>query len=183
MSDLLQFNGLVRVEEVPEGGMIAVRGDLSVKSMKAVLVAMGLAMPEVRKIHIVGDQAVAWMSPDEILVFVPEGQLAIALETLTAGLADEHALVVDVSDMRARFRLSGAKAREVLAKVMPIDFSVGTFGVGDIRRSRLAQVAAACWMPGEDVIEVICFRSVAQYAFDVMRVSAIEDTAVGFYSN
>ena len=76
------------------------------------------------------------------------------------------------------FRVSGPGAREVIAKVMPVDMAA--FGAGEIRRSRLAQVAAAIWMDGE-AVEIVCFRSVAQYVFDVLKVSAAQGSEVGLF--
>lgn len=182
MSELLQFNGLVRVEEQPAGGMIAIRGDLADASMGAALAAIGLAVPDVRKAAFGDNRSVAWMSPDELLVFMPKGDVAASLATLTEALAGVHSLVQDVSDMRARFKVSGAQVRDVLGKVMPVDFATDGFAAGDIRRTRLAQVPAAIWMSEDGTVDVICFRSVARYAFDVLKSSANSDSAVAYYS-
>jgi sarcosine oxidase subunit gamma len=46
------------------------------------------------------------------------------------------------------------------------------FPAGEIRRTRLAQIAAAFWMPQEGTVELVCFRSVAQYAFDLLTQAA-----------
>ena len=76
----------------------------------------------------------------------------------------------------------GAFAREVLGKLMPVDFSADAFGPGQIRRSRMAQVPAAVWMTGEDAFRVVCFRSVAQYVFDLLKTAASEGGEVGLYA-
>lgn len=182
MSDLLQFKGLVRVEELPTVGMISVRGNLADGAMVAALAAVGLSVPDVRKVAIADGRQVAWMSPDELLVFVPSDELKVSQVALTDALSDMHSLVENVSDMRVRFRLAGAQVRDVLGKVMPVDFAQESFAVGDIRRTRLAQVAAAIWMLDDEVVELICFRSVAQYAFDVLKTSADSEGAVAYYS-
>ncbi len=58
-------------------------------------------------------------------------------------LRAEHHLAADVSDARAVFRIEGAKADQVLAKLCPVDLA--TLEPGELRRTRAAQVAAAFW--------------------------------------
>ena len=78
-------------------------------------------------------------------------------------------------------RVSGPNAREVLAKLSPVDLSPGAFGVGDLRRSRIAQVAAAYWMDAEDSFRIVCFRSVAEYVYGVLKTAAAEGSEVGYF--
>ncbi|MGC1503573.1 MAG: sarcosine oxidase subunit gamma, partial [Sulfitobacter sp.] len=49
------------------------------------------------------------------------------------------------------------------------------------RRTRLAQVPAAFWMPDAETVQIICFRSVAQYVFDVLNVAAQCGSEVGAF--
>lgn len=170
------YQGFAMVEEMGPQGMITLRGDLAAKPVReAVKKVCGVAIPGQRGYATKGAKAVAWMSPDELLIRVPHGEADAAVAALGQALGDTHALVVNVSDARAMFRVSGAAARDVIAKVMPVDMDI--FAAGEIRRSRLAQVAAAIWMNGEDV-EIVCFRSVAQYVFDVLKVSAAPGSQV-----
>ncbi|MGX9350106.1 sarcosine oxidase subunit gamma [Shimia sp. W99] len=174
------FDGFARVEETGLRGMITVRGDLASKEMAAAVQnVIGAAMPETRKVAFGKSGAVAWMSPDELLVMVAHGSANDIVAALKAELAGQHALVVNVSDARAVFRVSGQGAREVLAKLAPVDLSPDAFGAGDIRRTRLAQVAGAFWANDDGSLEVICFRSVAQYVFDILRLSATPGGEVG----
>ena len=63
--------GMVRVREAGLHGMITLRGDLgSAKVKTAVKDAAGLDVPAQRKIVSEGETAVAWMSPDELLLGV-----------------------------------------------------------------------------------------------------------------
>jgi hypothetical protein len=48
-----------------------------------------------------------------------------------------------------------------------------SFAVGDFRRSRMAQVAAAFWRH-DSGFDVICFRSVADYAYGVAEPRGTE---------
>jgi len=88
---------------------------------------------------------------------------------------------VDVSDARAVFDLSGPRARDVLAKLCPVDLSQDTFTVGMFRRTRMAQVPAAFWLRGPETFRIVCFRSQAQYVFDLLKVAAQPGSAVEFF--
>lgn len=176
------FDGFAKVEETGLRGMITVRGDLASKEVAdAVNAATGAEMPELRKVTSGAIGSVAWMSPDELLIVVDYDAANAAVATMTEALRGTHALVANVSDARAVFHLSGDSSRDVLAKLAPVDFAKDAFGAGDIRRTRLAQVPAAVWGNADGSFEIICFRSVAQYAFDVLRISGEPGGEVGFH--
>lgn len=178
-----RFDGIASVEEAGLNGMITLRGDLGDTALaKSLREVTGCALPGPREVVMAGDKGAAWMSPDELLVMVPHGAAEAAVAALDAALSGTHALAVNVSDARAVFDIRGAHAREVLGKLMPVDFSAAAFGPGQIRRSRMAQVPAAVWMTGEDAFRVVCFRSVAQYVFDLLKTAAGEGGEVGLYA-
>ena len=182
LSEDVSAGGIAAVREVPAPGMIALKADLGAPACaEALRAATGCPVPERRAIVTEGKCGVAWMAPDEVLILVPRERVAAALADLSANLGDRHFLAADVSDMRAMFRVEGAGAREVLAKLAPVDLAPGRFGPGEIRRTRLAQIPAAFWMDG-DAIVLVCFRSVAQYAFDVLSGAAAEGGAVGHFA-
>jgi sarcosine oxidase subunit gamma len=171
--DGASFDGFVKVEDTGLRGMITVRGDLASKALAAaVKLATGADMPAQRKVTTSSGGSVAWMSPDELLVVVDYAAADATVATLSDALSGAHVLVSNVSDARAVFRVFGDGSRDVLAKLAPVDFAKDAFGAGDIRRTRIAQVAAAVWGNADGSFEVICFRSVAQYIFDVLKVSA-----------
>lgn len=160
-------------------GMITLRGDLAHPALKAAVDAIA-PMPGHRKITRNGDNAVAWMSVDEVLVMVPHAAVTGISAQISDALKDVHHLVADVSDARAIFTLHGAEWREVLAKGAPVDFH--NFGSDEVRRSRIGQVAAAFW-PTDQGAEVICFASVAEYMDTWLTTAATAGTYSGLYSN
>lgn len=167
----INAEGFAHVAEAGLQGMITLRGDLAGPALAAaVKSATGCAVPGTRGILTAGVNAAAWMSPDELLLLVPYAHSASTAETLAAALTGEHALAVNVSDARALFRITGAKADQVLAKLCPVDFA--RFGPGEIRRTRAAQVAVALWRSAPDELSLICFRSVAGYVMGLLEVSA-----------
>ncbi|NNK78711.1 MAG: sarcosine oxidase subunit gamma [Litoreibacter sp.] len=179
--DGARSEGSAVVEELGLRGMITLRGDLSSKTVAAAVKNLtGLNLPQQRMCNSRAAYGVAWMSPDELLVMIPYGEAEAATAKIAGALAKEHALVVNVSDARAVFAIRGAGAREVLAKLAPVDLSKERFEPGQFRRTRLAQVPAAFWLRDPDRFELICFRSVAQYVFDLLKTSAAPGAEVGF---
>ncbi|MCK0094878.1 sarcosine oxidase subunit gamma [Yoonia sp. F2084L] len=174
--------GEVTIREAGLRGMIILRGDLSDKKLRKVCTSLtGAKMPDQGKAHCEGDKGLCWMSPDEVLVLVPYSQAVDALAKIDAALGGTHYLAENVSDARAVIFVEGTFAREVIAKLAPADLHPDSFKPGDFRRTRLGQVAAAFWMRDADTFEVICFRSVAGYAFDLLVASA-KAGAVGHFS-
>lgn len=173
--------GFATVTEAGLRGMITLRGDLSsAKLKKAAKAATGVDFPDQRECHCDGDKGLAWMSPDELLVMTPYADVVDATARIAKALAADHALAVNVSDARAVFTISGAGAREVLAKLAPVDLSREAFTAGMFRRTRLAQAPVAFWARDEDTFDLICFRSEAKYVFDVLSISARSGSEVGF---
>lgn len=153
-------------------GMITLRGDLTGPKLgKAVKAVCGHGVPRAGGYLGGMESGVAWMSPDELLLMLPQGQVADALKALDTALAGTHYLAVDVSDARAVFTLAGTRAGEALARLCPVDFHADAFKVGDFRRTRMAQIAAAVWRH-EGGFGVVCFRSVADYAGSVLTNAA-----------
>lgn len=169
----------VAVKLAPPAGMISLRGDLAGEALRGAVAEVAGGVPG--RLGILGGlgRGAAWMSPDEILLFVPRDEVAPRLARLSERLADTHHLLADVSDMRAVIRLDGP-AREVLAKLSPADLHPDAFGPGAFRRSRLGQVAAAFWLEGQGAC-VLCFRSMADYLLALLAQSAA-DGPVGFYA-
>lgn len=177
-----EYDGFVKVSDTGLRGMITVRGDLKSAKMKAAVKKVtGCEVPDAKGMLIKGDKTVAWMSPDELLVMIPYDGAGKALADLDKVLKDQHYLAVNVSDARAVIRLSGAAGREVVAKLSPSDVSPDAFGVGQMRRTRFAQVAAACWMLDDDTIEIMCFRSTADYVFKLLKNAAAPGSEVSFF--
>ena len=175
-------DGIATITEVGLQGMITLRGDLASKPVaRAVKAAAGVAVPKPGTAAVVGDSGVCWMSPDELLVLCPYDTVAETVAQMNDTLSGVHALVADVSDARASFRVAGPAAREVMAKLAPVDLHPDTFAPGMFRRTRMAQVPAAFWMPDTDSFQIVCFRSQAQYMFDLLKVAAQKGSGVSVF--
>ena len=175
-------DGIAQIAALGPQGMITLRGDLASTELKNA--ATGIAavdMPGQGEAQCVGERGICWMSPDELLVLCPYSTVSANIEKMKATLGDMHALAVDVSDARASFLVKGPKAREVLAKLAPVDLAPGRFEPPMFRRTRLAQAPAAFWMRDGTTFQIVCFRSHAQYVFDLLKVSAQPGSTVGLF--
>lgn len=167
------FEGFATIREIGPMGMITLRTRLAAPVLGKALSAVGLSVPEQRRILRNQGRAVAWMSPDEVLILLPYAEVAEAIKSLSNALQDEHHLVCDVSDARAIFRIEGEKAADVLAKLCPVDLA--KMAEGELRRTRAAQVACAFWAE-EGGYTLISFRSVAGYVMGLLTHSAQDGT-------
>ncbi|MBM1688876.1 sarcosine oxidase subunit gamma [Sulfitobacter geojensis] len=174
--------GIATVTELGPRGMITLRGDMSAKPIvKAAVAAGGVTLPEQGHCATEGSGGMAWMSPDEVLILCDYDTVLDRLADLQGKLAKHHALAVNVSDARAMFQITGPHVREVMAKLSPVDMHPDQFTGTMFRRTRIAQVPAAFWMPDDQTVQIICFRSVAQYVFDVLNMAAQAGSEVGYF--
>ena len=159
------------IEAAGPQGMVSLRADLSAPGVAAAVQAVaGCARPGARRIVTAGDRAVAWMSPDELLILLPHAEAPGAVARLAEALAGTHHLATEVSDARALFRIRGDGADDVVAKLCPVD--IARLPEGEIRRTRAAQVAAALWRSGAGEISLVAFRSVEGYVERLLQVAA-----------
>lgn len=155
----------VSIRPLPPVGMITLRGDLAVLNA-AVTDVTGCAAPGQRMSTRSGDVTSIWMSPDELLIVCDFGAAKGVAARLGAELSGAFATIVIVSDARRVFDVRGAGAEDVLRKLMPVDFA--RLGATEVRRTRMAQIPAALWRHS-DGFHLMCFRSVAGYAEDLLR--------------
>ncbi|WP_299406029.1 sarcosine oxidase subunit gamma [uncultured Roseobacter sp.] len=174
--------GIARITELPLQGMITLRGDLASSAVqKAASGVAEVEMPGPNHANCVEDRGICWMSPDELLILCPYDMVAANIDKMTETLGNAHSLAVNVSDARAAFRITGPQAREVLAKLCPVDLSPENFAPGMFRRTRMAQVPAAFWMTDAESFQLVCFRSQARYVFDLLSIAAQPGSGVKIY--
>ena len=163
-------DGIAEITEVGPQGMITLRGDLaSIEVKNAATGVAAVDFPDQLGANCVGERGICWMSPDELLILCPYEAASGTAEMMRNALGKAHSMVADVSDARALIRVEGNDVRHVLAKLTPANVQPEAFAPGDFRRSRLAQVAGAFWMVDDETFDVICFRSVARYVFDIVK--------------
>ena len=171
------YSGYVKVSEKMTTGMLTVRGDFRSSKFKTSFVkAVGTKLPKDREV-ILAKNNVAWMSPDELLILCDYADVSSLSQNLQMELKDQHHMLVNVSDARALFEISGSGIREVIAKLAPVN--IATLEIGEIRRTRFSQIAVAFWLTSETSVSVIFFSSVADYMFNLLKTSSMPNSKVG----
>lgn len=164
------FAGKASIREIGPLGLVTLRARPGTPGLaEAILSATGTPVPGQRAALRQGETWTAWMSPDEYLLVLPRAGVPAALTTIAASFGSAHHLAVDVSDARSVFRIEGAAADEVIARLCPVDLP--RLVEGEIRRTRVAQVACALWR-ADGGITLVAFRSVARYVFDILANAA-----------
>lgn len=155
----------ISISTLPPVGMISLRGDMSALTL-AVTAVTGCAAPKQRLSTRSGDVTAMWMAPDEMLIVCDHPAAMGVAARLGAELTGVFATVSIVSDARQVFDVRGTGAALLLSRLMPVDFE--RLGPTEVRRTRMAQIPAAIWRHS-DGFHLICFRSVADYARDLLE--------------
>ncbi len=124
-----------------------------------------------------GEVSLAGVGPESWLMTCENAGNAFAI-----GLRDSlggPATVVDLSDAYVMLRLAGAKVRETLAKLVPVDLHERSFQVDDVAQTVAEHMAVTLWRlgdlaGGEAVFEISVGRSLARSLHGAIRESAAE---------
>ena len=141
-----RYEGLATITDAGPTGMITLRGDLASDAVRdAVQHATASACPPASGADGRGHRRAldgAGRAAADLPLCGGHGQA----RDPRAALAGQHFLAVNVSDARSHLHVAGPGAREVLAKLCPVDLSPDAFTPGMVRRTRMAQIAAAFWL-------------------------------------
>jgi sarcosine oxidase subunit gamma len=149
---------------------VAIRDDLTIASFAAakgmteavkaaIRAAYSVELPTTPERIEAKDIAFIWYGPEQWLA-VAERATNRDLETELKPLLQGLASVVDQSDGRAVIRLSGPKARDVLAKGMPIDLHPRAFKSNGVAITHASHIGVILWqLDGTPTYEIAMFRS------------------------
>ena len=112
--------------------------------------AIGAAFPEPGR-WTGTETRIVWTGPDQAMVMGPR-------------IAPEGAAVTDQSDAWAVVRIDGEGAEAVLARLIPIDVRRAHFPRGHAARTMLHHMTCTLLRVGDDVFEIMVFRSMAATA-------------------
>ena len=94
-------------------------------------------------------RSVLWIGPDERWLVVPaETELDVA-KALSDRLGETPHHAVDVTDYYVAIGLSGARARDMLVKLTPLDIHPAVFPVGAVAGTVFGRGQATLWRPAE----------------------------------
>lgn len=171
---LTERSAFTHVNEIatPELTVVA-RDDLTLASLatakgkrdalvSAIEETYGVTLPATPE-RVEGDGiAFLWSGPDQWIAAATRDNgrdLERELKPVVAGLA----AVTDQSDARAVLRISGPRAREVLAKGVPIDLHPRVFAPGSVAITHASHIGVILWqLDAAPTYELAVFRSFAQ---------------------
>ncbi|HEV7321051.1 MAG TPA: sarcosine oxidase subunit gamma family protein [Ensifer sp.] len=150
------------------------------RAVATVLARSGQEETVRRAIASVPEFSMRYCAPAEWLVIseaeAPSG-LARRLEELCGAMAH----VVDQSDGRVVFRLSGPNGRRILAKGIGLDLHPDAFSLGGSANVLCGHIPVNLGRTGEHVFELIVPRSFAESLFDdLMRMGREFDLTAAF---
>lgn len=110
---------------------------------------------------------VMWAGPDQYYV---KGAETVALKKKLGGAAS----IVDQSHGRVTFRVSGPKARALLAKGTPVDLHADEFPAGKSAVTQMAHVGVHLTRVGQDDFELSVFRGFSESFWEWLTEQALE---------
>ncbi len=166
----------ISFNEVPLAGKITLRGDAEDKAFAdAAAKVLGTALPTDPLSSVAaGDLTIFWIAFDEWMIWTPvDGQLQVMAD-LKAAFGDTHHALVDVSDYFTTLRLSGPRARDLLAKGCHSDFHPRSFTKGQATGAIFAHANIFVTLSDADTFDIMIRWSFAQYLWDYFVDSARE---------
>lgn len=123
--------------------------------------ALGLAWPAPDRASLSAKAACLWSG---------RGQAFLIDAAPPKGL-EASAALTDISDGWVALQIEGAGARDVLARLFPLDLAPAAFPVGATARSGLVHMMALLHRTGPEAFAVYLFRSMARSAIHEFEVA------------
>ena len=171
----------VTIEERQGLAMIQVSAWARTAEAASALVAQVLGVqPPVRPgtVAASGQTRILWLGPHRWLVVMPREPARDLPAELAAILPADVAAVVDLGAGRRVFAVSGAHARDLLAKELPIDLHPAGFPPGRCVQSSMAHVGVLVHAVEQDRFEIFVYRAFSQHFHEMLADAAMEFTAV-----
>jgi sarcosine oxidase subunit gamma len=136
---------------------------------------MALELPRAPNTATESDKhALLWLAPGQWLLVCDDERSVISELQLERALAGTTGTVVDVTHSYTVVEISGARARDVLAKGAPVDLDASTFRVGRCLQTCLAEMNVLLHARQAQVIALYVGRSYAASLWEWLTMSAAE---------
>ena len=142
----------VRILPPPAIALVMARKGQAATAHAAAAQAFGAALPSQPRIVYGNEVALVWCGPERWLVLMP-GERATAsggIEALLEPVFPNTASVADQSGSRVLIEVAGSKAREILARSLPVDLHPRAFGPGHTALCRANDVSLQIWQSGPE---------------------------------
>ena len=165
---------LAELGQVALASVIARKGKAA-QANEACRRSFGVELPRVPRRVEGRDIELLWTGPGQWMALsrrdLPPGELEARLAAVFAGLAS----VAEQSDGRSIIRVGGPKARDALAKGLPIDLHPRAFRPGDTALTVAALIGVQIWQVDDvPTYEIAVFRGFARSFWHFLTDSAAE---------
>ncbi len=151
------------LNEMPSCSKISLRGDAAQLSSAIESVAGVPSVSGANRFCTASDNTQFWMGPDERLMYSNSPDAAALVQSLKQQLPAGKSAVADVSDYYTVLRLSGDKARDVLASGTPFDIHPDNFKQGDCAQIRYGNASILLSRVAESAYDLQVRWSFAEY--------------------
>ncbi len=147
-------------------GHLVIRTSFDDKKLNAAIKSVtGLKLPKKALSSTANkDYVINWISPDEVLLLVPE-KTEFDVETKLRELMTGHFAIVNVTGGQTVLELSGERAETILKKSSSYDFCLSNFPVGKVVTTVFSKSQAVIRRIGDDSFQLIIRRSFSDYVW------------------
>ena len=153
----------LQIFAVHEKGLLLLQSAHRAALQEVVSEVLHLALSGAQRAEVGGDCALLWLAPTEWLLELPKDRsdpIGIALTQRIGSLG----VVTDMSDGFALFEVSGSRTPDMLMTGCSLDLALPAFPAGRVVRTKLAEVPAILWNPGNpDRIRCFIDRGFAEH--------------------
>ena len=165
------------LEAVPFETHLSLRGDAGdVRFVTAVERATGVPLPSRVGALTGASTRLLCLGPDEWLIVADDDARQPLMASLMDALADSHHALVDVSASRAVIGLRGPRARDVLAKGLPLDLHPRAFAAPRCAQTVFAKIGVLL----EQTDEAPSYRLYVRASFAAYLAAWLVDAAQEF---
>lgn len=160
----------VGMSERPFLAHVNIRGDAGDTAfLEAAKSAIGVDLPvAANTVASKGKLDAIWLGPDEWLIQSTAGEDGLEQEGKLAGklrkaFEGQFVSVTEAGEGRTCITISGARARDVIAKGCPLDLHPDAFGAGQCAQTHIARALTLLHCRDADTIDIHVLRSFAEY--------------------
>ena len=173
-----KHDAIAVLEECGFRGQVVLRGDVKTLAFQEpVENILGFRLPvePTTASGGAGFPRVLWLGPEEWLIVTQDADSAMTVARLDEALVGQHVQVVDVSDARAIFNISGISARKILTKGCPLDLHPRVFTAGHSTRTVIGKVQIILHQVSERPdYDIYVHRSLAEYLWEWLEDAGLE---------
>ena len=125
---------------------------------------LGAELPTVANTWTSSDKGeLLWLGPDEWLAISAKGEESAIADKFRKAFDGQHVSVTETGEARTTIRLSGPRARDVIAKGCPLDLHPAVFADGQCAQSHIGRALTILQCRERETIDIHVLRSFAEY--------------------